>query len=70
MAVERVVDLEHQRFADREYTGVIQNSTAGAEAAAARRRERALERLREKAAADPVVTDLLIVLGLDTWTTQ
>jgi hypothetical protein len=67
---ERVIDLDCQRYADREYDGPLPVSTAAEEQAAARRRERALARLREKAAADPVVADLLIVLGLDTWTTQ
>jgi len=70
MATERVIDLEHQRYADREYTGTLQDSTAAADAAREAARGRALTRLREKSAVDPVVTDLLIVLGLDTWTTQ
>jgi hypothetical protein len=73
MATERVIDLEHQRYADREYEGELAPSAvAAAEAAKAEQQHRALVRLRAVASssgAHPVTTvqlaDLLTVLGLD-----
>lgn len=73
MATERVIDLEHQRYADREYEGVLPESTAAAEQARAERRAVALSRLRERAHRDTGalaldkldLQNLLTALGLD-----
>lgn len=65
MAVERIVDLEHQRYADREYEGFLPASESAEEAERAERRRRALLRLKIRSAQDPVVADLLVALGLD-----
>ena len=66
MAVERVIDLENRRFADREFDGEQPASTAGEEARQADRRRLALARLKIRAAAgDVMLADLLTVLGLD-----
>lgn len=73
MATEHVIDLEHQRYADREYEGTVPESTAVAEQVRAERRTVALARLRERAhwdtgalALDKLdLQNLLTVLGLD-----
>jgi hypothetical protein len=65
MATERVIDLKHQRYADREYAGLLPSSRALAEQEREDRRRRALLRLRLRAAEVPMVADLLIALGLD-----
>jgi hypothetical protein len=77
MATERIVDLEHQRYADREYEGQVPESTAAAEQAARERRAAAVARLRRRVRELPGqgvkfltrsdLTDLLIVLGEDDW---
>jgi hypothetical protein len=77
MATERVIDLEHQRYADREYEGVLPESAAAAEQAARQRQALALARLRRRVRETPGrgqlflsrsdLTDLLIVLGVDDW---
>jgi hypothetical protein len=76
MAGERVIDLEHQRYADRPYEGPVPESTALAEAAVAERRSAALTRLRRRVREKPSprtfltlsdLVDLLIVLGEDDW---
>jgi hypothetical protein len=77
MAVERVIDLEGQRYADREYAGPLPESDAAAGPAARDRRGLALRRLRRRVREAPRpggsfltlsdLTDLLIVLGEDDW---
>jgi hypothetical protein len=76
MATERVIDLEHQRYADREYEGVLPESTAADEEARERRREMASSRLRKRVREPPGgqiwlsrsdLLDLLIVMGVDDW---
>jgi hypothetical protein len=77
MATERVIDLEHQRYADREYEGALPESTAADEEARERRREMARSRLRKRVRELPGqgqlflsrsdLTDLLIVMGADDW---
>lgn len=77
MAGERVIDLEHQRYADREYAGVQPDSTVAAEEHRRRRRERALARLRRRVREKPGtpglvlyradLVDLLILLGEEDW---
>lgn len=76
MAVERIIDLQRQRYADREYEGPLPESTAAAEAYAQARRERARDRL-VKRIKEPVggrasldrsdLIDLLLLLGVDDW---
>lgn len=75
MAVERIIDLENQRYADREYEGRLPVSAAPEEAAHAERQHAALARLRTRvheAAWKPRavldrsdLADLLIVMGAD-----
>jgi hypothetical protein len=65
MAVEHVIDLGQRRYADREYEGTLPVSAAAAEQEQRSRRRAALLRLKIRSAADPVVSDLLIALGLD-----
>lgn len=77
MATERIVDLENQRYADREYEGPLPLSGAAEEAARAERQHAALARLRRRVRELPGkgqhvltrsdLTDLLIVLGVDDW---
>jgi len=76
MATEHIVDLEHQRYADREYEGELPESDGAAEQAKAERQGAALTRLRRRVRepASPRtfltlsdLTDLLIVLGADDW---
>jgi hypothetical protein len=76
MATERIVDLENQRYADREYEGLVPESAAAAEEASRERQALALARLRKRVRepASPRtfltlsdLTDLLIVLGVDDW---
>jgi len=64
--VERIIDLEHQRYADREYEGELAPGAAAAEQRQAERKRRALLRLKIRAASgDQATADLLTVLGLD-----
>jgi hypothetical protein len=75
--VERIVDLENRRYADREYAGELPGSGAAEAQARADRRQQAVTRLRRQVRARPGqrgvfltlsdLTDLLIVLGLDDW---
>jgi hypothetical protein len=74
VATERVIDLEHSRYADREYAGPVPESAAAQEARAGQRRADALARLcavasdrRNDGAAitGAQLRDLLTVLGLD-----
>jgi hypothetical protein len=76
MATERIVDLENQRYADREYTGTLPLSGAAEAQAQAERQHAALGRLRGRVRepASPRtfltlsdLTDLLIVLGVNDW---
>lgn len=74
MAIERVIDLEHQRYADTSYLEILPTSTAAEEQARAERAEASLGRLRRRVhgTADDTRTltradlkDLLTVLRLD-----
>jgi hypothetical protein len=66
MATERIVDLAHQRYADRPYEGVIQAGPSAEEQARARRQQAALARLRARAAQhNEMAADILALLGLD-----
>ena len=74
MATERVIDLEHSRYADREYEGSRPESPAAQEARDGQRRADALARLRAVASdrrndgaaiTGAQLRDLLTVLGLD-----
>ena len=66
MATERVIDLEHRRYADRPYAGELPVSAMAGEQARGARQRSALLRLKVRAGlGDPVVSDLLIALGLD-----
>jgi hypothetical protein len=77
MAVERVIDLEHSRYADREYAGAVPESAAFAEGCQRARRERALARLRRRVKEPPGtgslsldrtdLLDLLLLLGVEDW---
>lgn len=77
MAVERVIDLEQQRYADREYDGELPASTAAEEEHRRRRRDQARARLRRRVRerpGQPGVTlyradlvDLLILIGEEDW---
>jgi hypothetical protein len=76
MATEHIVDLEHQRYADREYEGELPESGGAAEQAKAERQGAALTRLRKRVREPPGgqiwlsrsdLLDLLIVLGADDW---
>jgi hypothetical protein len=73
MATEHIVDLEHQRYADRPYEGEISPSCAAEEQAQAAGRQDALSYLRNRvngAAGGPFylttadLASLLTVLGL------
>jgi hypothetical protein len=78
MAVEHVIDLEHQRYADRDYDGRLPESTMPAEQYQRDRRVKALARLRKRV-REPAGTrdksflsrtdlvDLLIVIGEEDW---
>lgn len=74
MATERIVDLENQRYADREYTGSLPLSGSAREAARAAGQHAALAFLHGRvsgADAGPFnltladLASLLTVLGLD-----
>jgi hypothetical protein len=74
VATEHVIDLEHQRYADREYAGSLPESTAAAELAREKPQREALARLRCRMtdlACRPLhldtsdLADLLILLGLN-----
>jgi hypothetical protein len=66
VATERIIDLEHQRYADREFEGPLPLSGAAEAAARDERQRRALLRLKIRAAGgDDTLADLLTVLGLD-----
>ncbi len=77
MAIERLIDLEHLRYADIPVTRVLPESTAAADQAQRERREMARTRLRRRVRETPGrgvkfltrsdLTDLLIVLGEDDW---
>ena len=77
MALEHVVDLEHQRYADREYGGEQPPSRAAAEEHRERRRAKARARLRRRVRERPGspgvalyradLVDLLILLGEEDW---
>ena len=77
MAVERVIDLAHQRYADREYDGELPPSTAAEEEHRRRRRAMARARLRRRVREKPGtpglvlyradLVDILILLGEDDW---
>jgi hypothetical protein len=76
MAVERVIDLENQRYADREYEAALPEPAATSEEWQRARRERALARLRKRV-KEPVggrssldradLLDLLLVMGVEDW---
>lgn len=66
MATERVIDLEHSRYCDRPYEGVLPESTAAEEERVRRSKELALERMRARVAQDDeLALDILILLGLN-----
>lgn len=74
MATERVIDLEHQRYADLPYEGVLPVPASTAEAGRTAEQARALEFLRGRVSgANPGpfgltladLASLLTVLGLD-----
>jgi hypothetical protein len=66
MATERIVDLERQRYADREFEGPLPVSGSLEEAQRASRQRLALARLRASAAQHhELARDILILLGLD-----
>jgi hypothetical protein len=76
MATERVIDLERQRYADREYEGELPPShTAEEEYQRARRkraRDRLVRRIKEpiggRASLDRSdLIDLLLLMGVDDW---
>jgi hypothetical protein len=76
MATEHIVDLEHQRYADREYEGPLPENTGAAEQAKAERQALAVARLRKRVREPPGgqiwlsrsdLLDLLIVMGADDW---
>jgi hypothetical protein len=77
VASERIVDLEHKRYADREFDGELPESATAAEAHRERRRAQARARLRRRVRerpGSPGVTlyradlvDLLILLGEEDW---
>jgi hypothetical protein len=76
MAIERVIDLERQRYADREYEGPLPPSAGEAERYAKARRARARDRLVRRI-KEPVdgrssldrsdLIDLLLLMGVDDW---
>ena len=67
--MERIIDLEHQRYADREYEGELAPGAAAAEQRRQRSRELALQRMRARVAQEDgqaeLALDILILLGLD-----
>jgi hypothetical protein len=65
MATERIIDLACQRYADREYTGILPPPSGLVDDYLRVRRAEALTRLRACAVTDPVVADLLTALGLN-----
>jgi hypothetical protein len=77
MAVERVIDLAGQRYADREYEGRLPEPDASGESGAARRSAEAAARLRRRVREQVTVprpyldradlVDLLLVLGVSDW---
>jgi hypothetical protein len=78
MAVEHVIDLGRQRYADREYEGILPEPAGPSEEYQRDRREKALARLRRRVRRTAgaqgqafldrsVLTDLLIVLGEAGW---
>lgn len=77
MVTERVIDLAHQRYADREYAGELPQSTAGEDQHRRRRRDlaraRLLRRVRERPGSARVglyradLVDLLILMGEEDW---
>ena len=77
MAIERVIDLEHQRYADREYAAALPEPAASAEGFQRARRERARARLCRRVKEPPGVgslsldrtdlLDLLLVMGVEDW---
>ena len=75
MAVERVIDLEHQRYADREYEGSLPEPDAAEayqRARRARARDRLVKRIKEpiggRASLDRSdLIDLLLLMGVDDW---
>lgn len=77
MAVERVIDLEHQRYADREYGAELPVSTVPEEEHRKRRRDLARARLRRRVRERPGqpgvalyradLVDLLILIGEEDW---
>lgn len=77
MATEHVIDLEHRRYADREYAGELPASTAAEEQHRKRRRDQARARLRRRVRERPGngrvvlyradLVDLLILMGEEDW---
>lgn len=76
MARELVIDLEQQRYADREYEGELPLSVVAEEEHQRTRRDRARERLRrrvrERGAPGGMLyradlVDLLILIGEEDW---
>lgn len=76
MATERVIDLTHQRYADREYTGPRPERDASGDSSREHRRARARGRLlgRVRQMDTPRrhldrtdLLDLLILLGEEDW---
>jgi hypothetical protein len=77
MATERVIDLEHQRYADREYEGELPASLVPGEEHRRRRRDQARARLRRRVRERPGtpglvlyradLVDLLILIGEEDW---
>jgi len=77
VATERVIDLELQRYADREYDGELPQSMVAEEEHRRRRRDRARARLhrrvRERPGSQRVglyradLVDLLILMGEEDW---
>jgi hypothetical protein len=76
MAIEHVIDLERQRYADREYEGPLPEPAGAAEEYQRARRERARARL-VKRIKEPIggrssldrsdLIDLLLLMGVDDW---
>jgi hypothetical protein len=66
MAVERVIDLEHQRYADIPSTNEGVPGRGAEDQRRARRRAAALARMQSRArAGDAMAVDILILLGGD-----
>jgi hypothetical protein len=76
VATERVIDLQGQRYADREYEGPLPPSAGESEAYARARRGRARDRLVRRI-KEPIggrssldrsdLIDLLLLMGVDDW---